>query len=97
MTCYTGTIRSISFTFDGSYLVGADDEGDCLEVVHVESGDSVGKIKDLLRGATAVAWHPSRYWLAWAGDEGVMLNMNPNDKNEAERHGNPGLRIVSPA
>lgn len=91
-----GTIRDVSFSFDGSYLIGADDEADTLDVVHVESGDSMGKIKDLLQGATAVAWHPNRYWIAWAGEGGIMVKRaeNPNDRDRTE---GPGLRIVGAA
>lgn len=66
-----GMIKSVSFSFDGSFVVGADDEGTSLEVVHVESGDTMGKV-DCPQGANVVAWHPSRYWIAWAGEGGGL-------------------------
>ncbi|KAG9238614.1 WD40-repeat-containing domain protein [Amylocarpus encephaloides] len=59
-----GPVRSISFTFDGCYVVGGSDEGGNLEVSHTESGDTVYTIKT--SGACPiVAWHPTRYSLAY--------------------------------
>jgi len=62
-------VKSVGFSFDGSFVVGGSDEGAVLEVAHVESGEYVGKI-ETGGGAGVVAWHPGRYWIAYAGEGG---------------------------
>lgn len=60
----TGPVRTISFSFDGSYIVGGSDEGNGLEIAHTETGETVYSVKT--NGPSPiVAWHPSRYWLAY--------------------------------
>jgi THO complex subunit 3 len=71
LTGMVGTVKSVGFSFDGSFVVGGSDEGGTLEVCHVESGESVGKV-DTGGGAGVVAWHPGRYWIAWAGEGGGL-------------------------
>lgn len=61
----------MSFSFDGSFVVGGSDEGTGLEVVHVESGDVVGRV-ETGGGGGVVQWHPGRYWVAWAGEGGGL-------------------------
>lgn len=67
-----GAIRGVSWSFDGRYIVGACDELGCggngLEIFHAESGDSIYTIPTagINAGVSAVAWHPSRYWLAYS-------------------------------
>ncbi|OQE43242.1 hypothetical protein PENCOP_c003G04506 [Penicillium coprophilum] len=67
-----GAIRGVSWSFDGRYIVGACDELGCggngLEIFHAESGDKVYTIPTagINAGVSAVAWHPSRYWLAYS-------------------------------
>jgi THO complex subunit 3 len=60
----TGPVRSISFSFDGSYIVGGSDEGNGLEIAHTETGEYVHSLKTA-GPCPVVAWHPSRYWLAY--------------------------------
>ncbi|MCJ1273778.1 hypothetical protein MMC21_001571 [Puttea exsequens] len=67
LTSLVGAVKSVGFSFDGSFVVGGSDEGGSLEVVHVESGEVVGKV-ETGGGAGVVAWHPGRYWIAFAGD-----------------------------
>jgi THO complex subunit 3 len=71
LTSATGPVKSVGFSFDGSFVVGGDDEGKTLEVAHVESGECVGKI-ETGGGAGVVAWHPGRYWIAYAGEGGGL-------------------------
>lgn len=59
-----GPVRSISFSFDGSFVVGGSDEGSGLEIAHTETGDYVHNLKTA-GPCPVVAWHPSRYWLAY--------------------------------
>lgn len=66
----TGPVRSISFSYDGSYIVGGSDEGTGLEIAHAESGEYVHSIKTTAP-CPIVAWHPSRYILAY-GEGGVL-------------------------
>ena len=65
-----GPVRSIAFTFDGVYVVGGSDEGGGLEIAHTESGDQVHSVKTS-GPCPVVAWHPSRYSLAYA-DVGML-------------------------
>jgi THO complex subunit 3 len=59
-----GPVRSISFSFDGSYVVGGSDEGLGLEIAHVETGEYVHSVK-AEKPCPVVSWHPSRYHLAY--------------------------------
>ena len=73
ITSLVGAVKSVSFSWDGSYVLGGCDEGNSLEVVHVETGEVMGKV-DVggSVGAGQVAWHPSRYWIAYAGEGGGL-------------------------
>lgn len=63
----------MGFSFDGSFVVGGCDEGNVLEVAHTESGEYVGKVDiGASGGCGVVAWHPGRYWIAWAGEGGGL-------------------------
>ena len=63
----------MGFSFDGSFVVGGSDEGSVLEVAHTESGEYVGKVDiGASGGCGVVAWHPGRYWIAWAGEGGGL-------------------------
>jgi THO complex subunit 3 len=61
----TGPVRSISFSFDGSYIVGGSDEGAGLDIAHVETGEIVHSLKTA-GPCPIVAWHPNRYWVAYS-------------------------------
>jgi THO complex subunit 3 len=62
-------VKSVDFSFDGSYITaGAEDkEEKKLHVAHVETGEIVHSI-DLTQPAAHVAWHPTRYVLAYSAD-----------------------------
>ncbi|KAJ5983790.1 hypothetical protein N7481_005889, partial [Penicillium waksmanii] len=84
-----GGIRGVSWSFDGRFLCGACDELGCggngLEIFHAETGESVYTIPltGMNAGVPAVAWHPSRYWLAYS------------TTNDGPGSGGPGgLKIV---
>ncbi|MCJ1461698.1 hypothetical protein MMC07_000296 [Pseudocyphellaria aurata] len=62
-----GGVKQVAFSWDGSYIVGGSDEGTGLEIAHVESGEYV-YVLPTTAPAPCVAWHPSRYWLAYSGD-----------------------------
>ncbi|KAF2089069.1 WD40 repeat-like protein [Saccharata proteae CBS 121410] len=63
----TGPVRSVSFSHDGSYIVGGSDEGTGLDIAHVETGEYVHRVETNF-SAPCVQWHPSRYVLAYSGD-----------------------------
>ena len=71
----TGAIRSLSFSFDGSYIVGASDVEERgmgggkggLEIYHTETGELLHTVPTQGQ-VTDVSWHPSRYWLAYCGE-----------------------------
>jgi len=62
-----GSVRSVGFSWDGAYVVGGSDEGNGLEIAHVETGEYVCRV-ETSAPALCVAWHPGRYWLAYSGD-----------------------------
>ncbi|KAG4425712.1 hypothetical protein IFR04_001174 [Cadophora malorum] len=76
----TGPVRNISFSFDGSFIVGGSEEGSGLEIAHTETGEYVHSIKTA-GSCPAVAWHPSRYWLAYT-DLGSLriIGVDPDRK-----------------
>ena len=85
-----GAVRDVSWSFDGRFICGAWDEAGCgghgLEIFHAESGDSVYTVPvggGPNTGIPAVAWHPSRYWLAYS--------------TTADAPGGGGLRIIGAA
>ena len=63
----TGAVRSVSFSWDGAYVCGGGDEGSGIEIAHTETGEYVWKV-ETGTPTPCVAWHPSRYWLAYSGD-----------------------------
>ncbi|KAK3394550.1 WD40 repeat-containing protein [Podospora didyma] len=65
-----GPVKSISFTFDGSYVVGGSEEGAGLDVTHTETGEQVHTFKTA-GPCEAVAWAPTRYFLAYS-DLGIL-------------------------
>ncbi|KAF7884352.1 uncharacterized protein EAF02_004688 [Botrytis sinoallii] len=66
-----GPIRSISFSFDGSYIVGGSDEGTGLEIAHTETGEHVYTVKG--SPCPVVAWHPNKYTLAYVENGGLKI------------------------
>lgn len=66
-----GGVRNVSFSWDGKFVVAGCDEGTGIEVACAESGEYVVKLETSI-AAQCVAWHPSRYWLAWAGEPGGL-------------------------
>lgn len=67
-----GPVRSISFSFDGSYIVGGSDEGNGLEIAHAETGEYVHTVKTSAP-CPMVAWHPSKYILAYTDSAGLKI------------------------
>lgn len=68
----TGPVRSISFSWCGCYIVGGSDEGNSLEIAHVEDGDYVHSLK-IQSPSPVVAWHPIKYHLAYADKGGLQI------------------------
>lgn len=60
-------IRTISFSFDGEFIASASEDL-AIDISSVESGETVHKI-ECYAAMNTVAWHPSKYLLAYAGDE----------------------------
>lgn len=67
----TGAIHNVSFSFEGTYICagsGTDKDAQAgLEISHVETGEAVHTI-DTVNPVSQVAWHPSKYALAYSGD-----------------------------
>lgn len=71
----SSAVKSIDFSFDGSYITAGTDHGEekKLNVAHVETGEVVHTV-DLKTPAAHVAWHPSRYVLAYSADsQGLQI------------------------
>ncbi|KAL9609808.1 MAG: hypothetical protein Q9167_005435 [Letrouitia subvulpina] len=66
-----GGVKMVGFSWDGSFIVGGSDEGNGLDIAHVETGEYVYKI-ETQAPAPCVAWHPTKYWLAYSGDPGGL-------------------------
>ncbi|KAF2189433.1 WD40 repeat-like protein [Zopfia rhizophila CBS 207.26] len=62
-----GPVKSVDFSFDGSYVVGGSDEDNKLHIAHTETGEYVYTI-DTIHPAAYVAWHPCRYVLAYSAE-----------------------------
>ncbi|KAJ3123597.1 hypothetical protein HK098_001807 [Nowakowskiella sp. JEL0407] len=60
-------VRAISFSFDGELIASAS-EDHVIDISHVDTGESVHKIP-CDAAMNTVAWHPSKFLLAYAGDE----------------------------
>lgn len=65
----SGLVRTLSFSCDGSYLVGGSDEGTGIEIAHVESGEYVHRIETTTT-VPVLQWSPKDYSLAYAPGEG---------------------------
>ncbi|KAI5194459.1 L-lactate dehydrogenase [Aureobasidium subglaciale] len=68
-----GGIHCLSFSFDGTYICGAhgmDKDGDKgIHVACAQTGETVHTF-ETANIINVLAWHPLRYWLAYAGDTG---------------------------
>ena len=76
LTAHTSAIRDLSFSFDGAYIIagsGSDarDGGKHIEIYHADTGDVVHNI-ETTHAVTTVAFHPHKYWIAYAGDAGGL-------------------------
>ncbi|KAJ9164871.1 WD40 repeat-like protein [Coniochaeta hoffmannii] len=65
LTKMSGPVRSISFTFDGSYIAGGSDEEAGVHVWHTETGEHLYTFKSR-DNSPVVAWAPTRYCLAYS-------------------------------
>jgi THO complex subunit 3 len=76
LTAHTSAIRDLSFSFDGAFIIagsGSDarDGLKGIEIYHADTGDVVHTI-DTTHAVTTAAFHPYRYWVAYAGDAGGL-------------------------
>lgn len=76
LTAHTSATRDLSFSFDGAFIIagsGSDarDGLKGIEIYHADTGDVVHTI-DTTHAVTSAAFHPYRYWVAYAGDAGGL-------------------------
>ncbi|KAK0672824.1 WD40-repeat-containing domain protein [Cercophora samala] len=69
-TRIVGPVKSISFTFDGRYVVGGCEDGPGLDVTQTETGEHIHTFKTA-GPCHALAWAPTRYCLAYS-DLGIL-------------------------
>ncbi|KAJ3332468.1 hypothetical protein HDU76_000114 [Blyttiomyces sp. JEL0837] len=60
-------VRTISFSYDGE-LIASGSEDHLVDISHVDTGEHIHTIQ-CSAAVNTVAWHPSKYLLAYAGDE----------------------------
>ncbi|OAA53759.1 WD repeat-containing protein [Niveomyces insectorum RCEF 264] len=65
ITSMAGPVRSLSFSWDGNFVVAGSTEGTGLKVTQTESGEHVHTFKTA-QPVPVVAWAPTRYFLAYA-------------------------------
>ncbi|KAL5611560.1 hypothetical protein BROUX41_000855 [Berkeleyomyces rouxiae] len=70
LTGMVGPVRSLSFSFDSSYISAGSEDGKGVRIWHVESGDEV-HVLDTKDTASVVAWAPLHYRLAF-NDHGSL-------------------------
>jgi THO complex subunit 3 len=73
---HASAVRDISFSFDGTFLTAgsmgdAKDGSKGMQIYCVETGD-VAYTVETANPITMSAWHPLRYWVAFAGDPGGL-------------------------
>ncbi|KAI0508509.1 WD domain-containing protein [Xylaria bambusicola] len=80
ITKMTGPVRSISFSWDGLFVVGGSDEGTGLEITVSETGEHLCTYKTRT-SSPMVAWAPNRYALAYT-DSGSLrtIGASPGGK-----------------
>ncbi|PLW29297.1 hypothetical protein PCASD_19575 [Puccinia coronata f. sp. avenae] len=61
-------VRTISFSYDGDFIAVAGKDF-FIDVSAVSTGQQVRKIDNLTYPVNSISWHPSKYVLAYAGDE----------------------------
>ena len=64
ITTMAGPVRTLSFSWDGNYIVGGSTEGTELEVTQTESGEHIHTFK-ASQAVPVVAWAPTRYFFAY--------------------------------
>ncbi|KAF8252285.1 WD40 repeat-like protein [Wilcoxina mikolae CBS 423.85] len=74
-------VKSVSFSYDGSYICAGSDEKEShdIQIVHVDSGEHMHTF-NTTHPVTNVRWHPHRYTLAYSGDPSGMRIIFANDK-----------------
>ncbi|KAJ3045171.1 hypothetical protein HK097_001266 [Rhizophlyctis rosea] len=60
-------VRTISFSFDGEFLASGS-EDNFIDISAVDTGETIHTVK-CNAAMNSVAWHPSKYLLAYAGDD----------------------------
>ncbi|KAI0159543.1 WD40 repeat-like protein [Xylariaceae sp. FL1272] len=78
VTKMRGPVRSLSFSWDGLFLIGGSDEGTGLEVTLSETGEHIGTIKTS-SPAPVVAWAPNKYAIAYT-DSGSLRTISASFK-----------------
>ncbi|KAL8947841.1 MAG: hypothetical protein Q9222_005926 [Ikaeria aurantiellina] len=72
LSSLSGSVKSVSFSWDGSYVIGGSDEGTGIDIAHAETGETVARI-ETSAPAPCVSWHPNgKYWIAYSGDSGGL-------------------------
>jgi THO complex subunit 3 len=65
----TGPIRTLSFSWDGGYLVAGSEDDVGLEIAHVDSGQYIHTVDTSPAAAPIVQWSPRDYSLAYSINE----------------------------
>ena len=62
-------VKSVDFSFDGSYITAGSDDKDekKVKIAHVETGEVVHEVS-VSNASSVVSWHPCRYVLAYSAE-----------------------------
>lgn len=78
-------VRSVGFSFDGAYIAGASEDM-YIDIADAKTGEQAYKLVTNA-AMNALAWHPSKYVLAFAGD-------TPKERTSREREGT--IKVFAP-
>ncbi|KAF1984747.1 WD40 repeat-like protein [Aulographum hederae CBS 113979] len=69
-----GAVKTVKFSFCGGYLAAGTDDGNVVDIFHVDSGELVHEVTGVTNPCS-VAWHPHKYSLAISSESPTMLKI----------------------
>ncbi|KAK9368341.1 WD40-repeat-containing domain protein [Lipomyces kononenkoae] len=77
---FSQAVKCISISFDGAYMAISVEGVEPIEIVHVETGECLYSVpRSSPFHVPALEWHPTKYWLAYAGDPGGLKILGTPD------------------
>ncbi|KAJ3119414.1 hypothetical protein HK100_000329 [Physocladia obscura] len=73
-------VRAMSFSYCGQLIAIASSEEKFIDISSVDSGDSLYSLP-VSWAVDTLAWHPSKYILAYAGDDGGSKSSSSSSRS----------------